>query len=303
MPLTEINGIQLNYMRIECTTSEVAEELVLIHGLAASMGFWCPHYVEEFSASFHVTLYDLRGHGRSSVPDEGYTPDNMANDLAELLEFLGIEKAHFLAHSYGGAVALWHACRRPESVASLVLADTHLSEGRKNAHRFPWKQGRDIATLLNRFNIPIDSEDPFFGYHLLTVIARMKADQASFAPEIQQALGSLICRFDRRTALKWLQLVATESAEKEIMAPDGLSADRLSRLDLPLLAMYGEQSQALPTMHFLKDIWPQAEFHIFRNAGHFFPLSRQDEVVETCQLFWGKSQSLPLAPLRQHIGY
>ncbi len=303
MPSAEINGIKLNYMRIECTANEAAEELVLIHGLATSLAFWCPHYVEEFRASFHVTLYDLRGHGRSSVPQRGYTPDSMAGDLAGLLEFLGIEKAHFLAHSYGGAVALSHACRRPDSVASLVLADTHLWEGRKNANRFPWKQGRDIATLLNRFNIPIDSEDPFFGYHLLTVIARMKAGQTSFAPEIKQALGPLICRFDRRTALKWLQLVATEAAEKEIMAPDGLSADRLSRLELPLMVMYGEHSQALPTMHFLKDVWPQADFHIFRNAGHFFPLSRQDEVVETCHLFWSKSQSPPLAPLRQHLVY
>lgn len=303
MPSAEINGIKLNYMRIECTANEAADELVLIHGLATSLAFWCPHYVEEFRAGFHVTLYDLRGHGRSSVPQGGYTPDSMAGELAGLLEFLGIEKAHFLAHSYGGTVALCHACRRPESVAGLILADTHLSEGRKNTNRFPWKQGRDIATLLNRFNIPIDSEDPFFGYHLLTVIARMKAGQASFAPEIKQALGPLLCRFNRRTALKWLQLVATEAAEKEIMAPDGLSADRLSRLELPLLAMYGEHSQALPTMHFLKDVWPQADFHIFRNAGHFFPLSRQDEVVETCHLFWSKSQSPPLAPLRRHLVY
>ncbi|WP_456385394.1 alpha/beta fold hydrolase [Desulfolithobacter sp.] len=303
MPLTEINGIKLNYMRVECKTSEVAEELVLIHGLATSMGFWCPHYVEEFSAAFHVTLYDLRGHGRSSVPQKGYTPDSMARDLAGLLEFLGIEKAHFLAHSFGGAVALCHACRNPKSVASLVLADTHLSEGRKNAGKFFWKQGRDIANLLNRYDIALNSDDPFFGYHLLTIIARMKVGQAHFAPEIQRALGSLICRFDRRTAEKWLQLVATEEAEKEIMTPDGLSPEKLSRLDLPLLAMYGEHSQALPTMHFLKDIWPQVEFHVFRNAGHFFPLSRQDEVIETCQLFWGKSQSPPFASLRQQLGY
>ena len=62
----------------------------MIHGLAANMGFWLQDFAPHFSERFWVTLYDLRGHGRSRLTKNGYTPDAMANDLRALLNSLNM---------------------------------------------------------------------------------------------------------------------------------------------------------------------------------------------------------------------
>src|SRR5438046_4762158 len=103
------------------------EDLVMVHGLAANMAFWYFKYACELARDFRVTVFDLRGHGRSQITPSGYTPDNLAVDLACLLDQLGIGSAHLLAHSFGGVVALRFALQRPERVRSLVLADTHVA--------------------------------------------------------------------------------------------------------------------------------------------------------------------------------
>jgi hypothetical protein len=50
--------------------------------------------------------------------------------------------------------------------------------------------------------------------------------------------------------------------------------------------MYGDRSPARLTGTELLDVWPQAEFRNVRNAGHFFPASRSEEVVSACRRFW-----------------
>ena len=60
-------------------------DLVFVHGLAASRAFWFLHYAVPLSRYFRVTLFDLRGHGYSSMPPDGYDPRTMAGDLLGLL--------------------------------------------------------------------------------------------------------------------------------------------------------------------------------------------------------------------------
>src|SRR5204862_171211 len=67
-------------------------------------------------------LYDLRGHGRTDVPETGYTVADHVDDLAALLDTWGIdEPVHLVGTSFGGVVALAFTHRFPERVASLVL--------------------------------------------------------------------------------------------------------------------------------------------------------------------------------------
>jgi pimeloyl-ACP methyl ester carboxylesterase len=107
----------------------------MVHGLATNMAFWYFHYAALFARRYRSPLYDLRGHGRSEMPPGGYTPDNLARDLEGLLDHLSIRRAHFLVHSFGGVIALNLARVAPERIASLVLADTHISAARCGAAR------------------------------------------------------------------------------------------------------------------------------------------------------------------------
>src|SRR3546814_4554164 len=92
------------------------------------------------------TAYEMRiSYWSSDVcsSDLGYSPGDMARDLAGLLDHLQIDQAHFIAHSFGGVVALKLACEQPRRVSSLVLADCHIAAVRRLEAPQQWHYGRE----------------------------------------------------------------------------------------------------------------------------------------------------------------
>jgi 3-oxoadipate enol-lactonase len=75
-------------------------------------------------AGFTVAMYDQRGLGRTSKPDEPYSMADYADDAIRLLDALDWESAHVIGISFGGMVAQHVAIRRPDRVKKLVLACT-----------------------------------------------------------------------------------------------------------------------------------------------------------------------------------
>ena len=148
----------------------------MVHGLATNMAFWYFHYASVFARRYRVTVYDLRGHGRSEMPPGGYTPRNMARDLEALLDHLAVPRAHFLVHSFGGVVTLNLAQVAPERIASLVLADTNISAAR-GAAALAWDYGASMQHLLDAAGMKLDTRDPYFGYRLLTEVARLQLNR------------------------------------------------------------------------------------------------------------------------------
>lgn len=286
-----VNGVKLNHVRMDSGANDTREHLVMVHGLATSLAFWYLRFAIEFSQQFRVTLYDLRGHGRSEMPASGYTPAILARDLAKLLDHLEIDKAHLLSHSFGGVVALNFAVDQPDRVRSLVLADTHISAVRHVETPQEWAYGQEIQPLLDRHGFGIDAHDPYFGYKLLTRMAERQRDGEQLPEELSELAGPLLGKSGKRTAAKWLELMYGTTAERELMGDDGLTLDALRALRFPILAMYGDRSQARLTGSELLDIWPHAEFRRVRDAGHFFPTSRPEEVIAGCRRFWGGEYS------------
>ena len=285
MPSALVNGVRLNYVQMGASDAGPQEDLVMVHGLATNMAFWYFHYAAVFARRYRVTVYDLRGHGRSEMPADGYTPQNLGRDLEALLDHLGIARAHFLVHSFGGVVALNLARVAPERLASLVLADTHISAARGSAGQV-WDHGAGMQKLLDAAGVALDTRDPYFGYRLLTAVSRMRLDHRSVPPGLDKLVGPLVANGGSRTAAQWLRLMETTPAEPELMGEDGLSLESLRRLRFPILAMYGDNSQARLTGEELLSVWPHAEFRRVRDAGHFFPTSRPAEVIQACSRFW-----------------
>jgi pimeloyl-ACP methyl ester carboxylesterase len=287
MPVAQVNGVRLNYVQMEPAQGRAREDLVMVHGLATNMAFWYFRYAPVFSQRYRVTLFDLRGHGRSDMPESGYTPHNLAVDLQRLLDHLGIERAHFVAHSFGGVITLNLACFDPERIASLILADTHISAVRRQPEAYEWGYGNEIQPVLDRHGLSLDTRDPYFGYRLLTEVARLQLKNAKIPPALLELVSPLIGKHGNRTATQWLKLMHGTRAEQELMGDDGLTLEKMRNFSFPLLAMYGDKSQAKLTGKQLLEVWPQAEFRRVRDAGHFFPASKPEEVIATCQRFWG----------------
>jgi 3-oxoadipate enol-lactonase len=97
--------------------------LVLSNSIGTTLRMWDAQ-VDGLSAHFRVLRYDFRGHGGSSVPAGAYSLDRLGRDVIELLDALGIERAHFLGLSLGGFVGQWLGVHAPERIDRLVLSNT-----------------------------------------------------------------------------------------------------------------------------------------------------------------------------------
>lgn len=113
-----VNGINLYY-----EVHGTGQPLILLHG-----GFGT---FEMFSAlspalaqNHQVIGVDLYGHGRTALTDRPFTFEHMADDIAGLLDHLGLAKTDLLGYSLGGAVALQTAIRHPGRINKLVLIST-----------------------------------------------------------------------------------------------------------------------------------------------------------------------------------
>lgn len=287
MPIATVNGVRLNYIQLDAGGDAAREDLVMVHGLATNLAFWYFRYGLALSKRFRVTLYDLRGHGRSEMPASGYTPAILADDLAALMAHLHIDKAHLMAHSFGGVVALNFACAQPERVRSLVLADSHFSAGREVQEREAWSFSQEVQPLLDRMDARLSTSDPYFGPKLLTRVAEWQLHGREIPAELVDLVSPLLGRSGKRTSAAWLELMNTTSAEVEMLADDQLTLERLRSLHFPIIAMYGDHSPARLSGAELLSIWPHAEFRRVRDAGHFFPTMRPEEVLSACLKFWG----------------
>lgn len=94
--------------------------LVLLMGLGADGPVWARH-VEAYQRHFTCILVDNRGVGRSPKPSGPYSTAAMADDVAAVLDRLGVEHALVNGISMGGAIAQSLALRHPGKVAKLVL--------------------------------------------------------------------------------------------------------------------------------------------------------------------------------------
>jgi pimeloyl-ACP methyl ester carboxylesterase len=133
MPRAKTNGIEIEY---ETFGDAEAPPLLLIMGLSMQMIGWDEAFCAELAArGFHVVRFDNRDVGLSTRIDAplpnvpaifmgdhasvAYTIDDMAADVAGLLDALGMPSAHVVGASMGGMIAQMLAIRYPEKVRSL----------------------------------------------------------------------------------------------------------------------------------------------------------------------------------------
>jgi pimeloyl-ACP methyl ester carboxylesterase len=96
------------------------EPLVLLHGGIGSLEMFASA-LPELAAGRRVIAVDLPGHGRSPDVDRPLRPERIADDIADLIAELGLERADVLGYSLGGEVALRLAIQHPARVRRLVL--------------------------------------------------------------------------------------------------------------------------------------------------------------------------------------
>jgi pimeloyl-ACP methyl ester carboxylesterase len=115
MTYADVNGLSLYYEE-----HGSGEPLVLLHGGISAGEMFAP-LLPQLAAQRRVITVDLQGHGHTADVDRPLRPESMADDIAALIEHLGLANADVLGYSLGGLVALRTAIQHPQLVRRLVL--------------------------------------------------------------------------------------------------------------------------------------------------------------------------------------
>lgn len=116
--------VQAGAARLYYEETGKGEPLILIHGHSLDHTMWDQQW-HALARYYRVIRYDLRGYGRSSMPEEAHAFLHAA-DLYQLMQQLHIAKAHLVGLSLGGFVATDLLALHPERVLSAVLASGNL---------------------------------------------------------------------------------------------------------------------------------------------------------------------------------
>jgi pimeloyl-ACP methyl ester carboxylesterase len=123
-----VNGVRLRYFRTPGGTRADGSPkpvVVLSHGMGDNgLSWW--YLLGEQTHDFELISIEARGHGLSDPPTEATPPDAQAEDIAAVIEALGLVKPIVMGHSMGSASTMWFAARYPDVPLAVVLEDPQL---------------------------------------------------------------------------------------------------------------------------------------------------------------------------------
>lgn len=258
MPYNRTGPVSLHYNVVGA-----GEPVVLIHGLGANMAFWYLGAAPMLARAYQVVVYDLRGHGRSGMPDRGYTLEAMATDLQHLLDHLGLAAVHLVGHSYGARVALCFAGRHPQRVRSLTVADTQLRALQPPMRLREWPQWPAWRAHLLKDGVrELPDDDAWIDFRLLSRLHRHVAGVRGLGRRAGRP------RYDDQS--RWSALMRTHAAD-ELADETPLDARFVAGIQAPALLLYGRLSHCVPTSTYLLACMPWANRILVPKAGHFVP--------------------------------
>ncbi len=237
------------------------EPIVLVHAGVADRRMWDPQW-PAFTAAHRTLRYDVRGFGES-LPPTG--PWSQHADLLELLDELGIGRAHIVGASMGAGIAVEAALAQPQAVASLVLASPGGALfGEATADLKPiW---RDEIDALDRGDLDAAVE----------VNVRAWVDGIGRAPDaVDPAIRDFVGEM-QRDAFELPEWDAEGAPESELEPP---AHARLTEIACPTLIVIGEADQiaSREAANRLAADVPGARYVSWPDAAHMLTLERPEE--------------------------
>jgi pimeloyl-ACP methyl ester carboxylesterase len=110
-----VNGLEMYY-----EVHGSGEPVVLLHGAFMTITSNWTGWIGELSKTRKVIAVEMQGHGRTAITERELTVENLADDVAALLDHLKIPSADLIGFSMGGLVAMQCAIRHPEKVRKVV---------------------------------------------------------------------------------------------------------------------------------------------------------------------------------------
>jgi pimeloyl-ACP methyl ester carboxylesterase len=226
--------------------------LLFLHGYPLDGTLW-RHQAGAFPG-WRTLIPDLRGLGRSDAPDLGYSMATYADDLAAMLDAIGVDDVVLIGLSMGGYVAFEFLRRHRPRVRALALVDT-----RATADSAEGRKGRELAMADAR-----EGGAPLIAEQMLPKLLARSAPQALVdevrammaATQVPGLLGALVAMRDRPDSTELLAGLEGLPTIVAVGAEDALTTPR--------------EAEAMA-----KAI-PRAKLAIIPNAGHLAPLEQPE---------------------------
>lgn len=222
--------------------------VVLIHGHTFDATLW-DDQVSPLAEQYRVITYDVRGHGQSEVPASGYWSSSYAEDLRQLLDHLGVEKAVLVAQAAGGSIAGTFCFDAPERVPALVLAGVRF--GGSSAREPEGDYRRAVKELARARGVRVAMEALW--------LPRPVFQGARLRPSVYEHLRRMCLGF---SGVSYLD---------DTPAPHeaGLN-DRLGEIRVPALLLYGDLDSVgvVETADRARATMPQVEVRLMPGTGH-----------------------------------
>ena len=227
-----------------------APTLLLVHCAGFNSSLWLP-VVRSGVLSGQWLAVDLPGHGQSELAARE-TVAEMAEDLRNFVEMLGLREVLVAGNSLGGAVTLQLLTEAPEWLkgAGLVATGARL---------------KVMPQILAMVKVNYAA----YIAHFMEVALGPDADKAALRSQSQEAVES-----------------RSEVALKDFLACNGFDLmEQLARVQVPVVVIHGGRDQVTPLKYgeFLQQQLAQSRWVLLERAGHLLPLERPLEVAEALQ--------------------
>lgn len=255
---------------------ERGRKWIFVHGL---MGFgqnW-RRIISGLEQTERCFAFDQRGHGRSFKPASGYSPEDYANDLKQIVDELGWDQFVLVGHSMGGRNVLNFASRFPERLSHLVIEDIG-PEASPGAHEY-------YEYLLNLVPSPFVSRAQAKRYFSEDFVKTAKTresvqvmSQYFYANMEEKPDGTVDWRFSKQGII---------DSVKEGRADDRWGEIR--GLRVPTLLVRGERSQELSHANYVDMLACNSMIKGVEipNAGHWVHSDQPQAFIEALRMFVG----------------
>jgi non-heme chloroperoxidase len=262
MPTIESNGITLSYT----DTGGDGRPVVLVHGWPLSGASWSEQVGPVRERGYRVITYDRRGFGESEKPESGYDYDTLTDDLAGLVEGLGLAQVTLVGFSMGGGeVARFFGTHGREHIRSAVFAGA-------------------VPPYLLKTD---DNPDGGLDDSAVTEMQEgVRADRDGFLDEFMttffSADGTLAVTEEQRAQALELTRPARDEAVLACIDSFGRTdfRDDLLAITVPTLVLHGDSDAIVPLeisgARTARDV-PGAHLHVVKGGPHGFNVSHAEE--------------------------
>jgi len=260
--------------------------VVMLHGFADTGDMWAP-LVAALMRDHTVVVPDLRGIGLSARATTGFEKKNQAEDVAGVLDMLGISKADVVAHDIGNMVAFAFAAAHPDRTTHLVLMDAPVPGVG------PWDE-----ILKN----PLLWHFRFGGPDMERLVA---GRERIYLDRFWNEFSANPAHFDEASRRHYAELYARpgvmHAAFGQFAAFDQDAVDNRAfltqgRLAMPVLAVGGDHSFARTMAHVMRFAADDVKEAVVRDSGHWLMEEQPAATVEVIRAFLAGTDRCETSP-------